>query len=154
VTSVTDATSGKVLQEETETSSDGTTWSPVKKRVWDYDKESLLATEYYEYSTADGNYVLKTKTFYYYYQAPSAVRQEQVLETRVYPNPAGEVLYVTVNGKNHFEYRIYSLSGALVLSGLSRDTRATLDVSALPSGVYLLKVTSDNSVFTGKIIKQ
>ena len=154
VTTVTDAASGKILQEETETSTDGTTWTPVKKQVWDYDKESLLAKEYYEYSSADGNYVLKSKTFYYYYQAPSAVRQEMVLETVVYPNPAGEVLYVTVSGKNNFEYRIYSLSGAMVMSGLSQDTRATLDVSALPSGVYLLKVTSDNSVFTGKIIKQ
>ena len=82
------------------------------------------------------------------------MRQEVVLETVVYPNPAGEVLYVTVSGKDNFEYRIYSLSGAMVMSGLSQDTRATLDVSALPSGVYLLKVTSDNSVFTGKIIKQ
>ena len=93
------------------------------------------------------------KTFYYYPSA-TAIRPAENLTTRLYPNPAGEVLYVTVSGESSFEYRIYSLSGRMVATGLSQDERVTVNVSSLPSGIYILRVTSEGKTFNGKFVKQ
>jgi sialate O-acetylesterase len=64
-------------------------------------------------------------------------------EPLVYPNPATEKLFVKTDAAN--EKRIYSLSGNLVLSSFASE----LDLSDLPSGVYILIVEGK----TYKIVK-
>ncbi len=153
VTYYQDPVTGKTVMEVNEMSTDGTTWTPLYKVVHVYDKEQLLRDEYYNYKSSEGDYVLSMKTFYYYPSA-TAIRPAENLTTRLYPNPAGEVLYVTVSGESSFEYRIYSLSGRMVATGLSQDERVTVNVSSLPSGIYILRVTSEGKTFNGKFVKQ
>ena len=75
------------------------------------------------------------------------------VHVRVYPNPATDVLHVAVqtpvNTRSLVE--VYSTSGILMLRepmDLHRGhNRTTLQVSHLPSGIYLLRIVSDDVAF-------
>ena len=145
---------GRIIMEETERTSDGNTWTPASRLTRLYDDNRLKVEVRYDYDDGSSDYVLKSKKYYFYYEAPSAVRAAAELTTRFYPNPAGEVLYVTVPGHNTFEYRIYTLTGSLVVSGRAEGSRATLRVNGLPAGIYLLRVSDGKETFSDKFIKQ
>lgn len=72
----------------------------------------------------------------------------------IYPNPATQDLYINLNG---------SINGTLSLSDelghiLSKKTITTstekLDISALPPGIYFVRVSNDEVIITGKFLKQ
>lgn len=77
----------------------------------------------------------------------------------VYPNPTTGITTVIVELSLNTESQIeiYNLSGSLVQSErlivTSGDTKQQIDISNLPSGVYLLKVSSNNISKTIKLIK-
>lgn len=84
--------------------------------------------------------------------APGADRAEVVT---LRPNPARENLTVE-SGSPLGEVRVYSLSGAeLLVAAGGDDMTVTLDVSGLPAGLYMVKVTgADGAVNTAKLIKR
>ena len=68
---------------------------------------------------------------------------------RVYPNPTADMLIIDgVTAKQ--EIAIYSLNGAKVLSTQSQEGTNTIQVSELPNGVYLLRLSNE----TFKLIKE
>jgi hypothetical protein len=69
----------------------------------------------------------------------------------VYPNPASRKLYVK-NAENSV-ISIYRLNGALVktLNNAGRD--AEIDVSEMETGIYILKIQSNNNVLVSKFMK-
>lgn len=85
-------------------------------------------------------------------EAPGADRAEAVT---LRPNPARENLTVE-SGSPLGEVRVYSLSGAeLLVAAGGDDMTVTLDVSGLPAGLYMVKVTgADGAVNTAKLIKR
>ena len=67
----------------------------------------------------------------------------------VYPNPTDGLIYIeTSQDASLKEYRITNLLGQTLMSGTVTDQ--TIDVSALPNGMYFL--TIDNQ--TVKLMKQ
>jgi hypothetical protein len=86
---------------------------------------------------------------------------EQIQETNlsVYPNPTTGITTVSLelilNTESKIE--IYNLSGSLVQSEkliiTSGDTKQQIDISNLPSGIYLLKVIANNEYKTIKVVK-
>jgi DNA-binding beta-propeller fold protein YncE len=67
--------------------------------------------------------------------AATAVEKTQsVSALTVYPNPATGVVYVENEGNS--EVALYSVKGELLL----RTVGSVVDLSALPSGVYVVKV--------------
>ena len=63
-------------------------------------------------------------------------------ELRAYPNPVSGLLTVENTGA---ELRLYALTGQLILTKATNgDDRATLDMSGLAEGVYLLTTTLDS----------
>ncbi|WP_127846678.1 S8 family serine peptidase [Psychroflexus aestuariivivens] len=71
----------------------------------------------------------------------------------VYPNPVKDNLYFggnTMNSQN-LDVTIYNIQGKMVFSK-SEFYGDKLDLSSLKTGVYLLRMTSDNNVFSKKII--
>jgi len=73
----------------------------------------------------------------------------------LYPNPAKEAVYVkNVNGELK-SYQLYNMLGQQVLEGLFSGTENTIKLGALPSGSYMIRLTTaDGSSSTQKIIKQ
>ena len=72
---------------------------------------------------------------------------ENVNHIQVYPNPANDILNVTFEsgGYTNNEIRIYSLEGKLLLSQKLLSNQTSVDISELKTGVYIVKVTNNNS---------
>ena len=72
-------------------------------------------------------------------------------QVSVYPNPANEFVKIS-SSVDINKVEIYNLLGKKVIS-TSKLTNNNLDVSSLSKGVYLMKLTSGESVASRKLIK-
>jgi hypothetical protein len=85
--------------------------------------------------------------------------QKQVTTLNVYPNPTTGLatLSIEVIPNTQSIIEIYDISGSLLqsekLKSQSGTTNQQIDISNLPSDIYMLKVTNINSSKTIKIIK-
>jgi hypothetical protein len=68
----------------------------------------------------------------------------------MYPNPVGEMLHLTAT-EGISKVEIYSINGMLVMS--SNAVSDSIEMNALKSGMYFLKVFTDEEVSTMKFIK-
>lgn len=66
----------------------------------------------------------------------------------IYPNPATD--FISVDADNIIDVEVYSLTGAMV----AKSNASTVDVSNLATGNYIVKVITENSVATSKLIKK
>ena len=68
----------------------------------------------------------------------------------VYPNPAGSVLQIAVNGNQLTEAKIFDVLGKEVLT--TKETE--IDLSKIPDGVYFVQVKTNKGISTQKVIVQ
>lgn len=68
----------------------------------------------------------------------------------VYPNPVNTILHL--NGIPNADVQIFDLSGKLIINKQNTDNQ--IDVSGLQSGIYSIKITSENGTVIRKFIKQ
>jgi polyhydroxybutyrate depolymerase len=61
---------------------------------------------------------------------------------RVYPNPVNSQLTLEMEIAEEKEFRIYSTIGELMLSGRLNSNINTIDLSSLPSNVYILNISN------------
>ena len=72
----------------------------------------------------------------------------------LYPNPAINEIYINLGHKlAQGELMITDLSGKIVQRELINSDLTTLDVSDLPSGIYVVTVVLGDDVYTKKLIK-
>lgn len=93
------------------------------------------------------------------YSAVKMVRFTQDARVDVYPVPATDVLNVTWNhaAGTNTSIQLYSPSGQVMISKQIKEmtSQAALDISKLPAGYYILKVTAGEEILAQqKIIKQ
>jgi len=73
-----------------------------------------------------------------------------------YPNPASHIL--NISGSNTIQrvsqIEILSLEGRLLMQQKPANDALQVDISALPQGMYLCKITNDNQQQTIKFLKQ
>ncbi|MBA5629641.1 T9SS type A sorting domain-containing protein [Moheibacter lacus] len=70
-----------------------------------------------------------------------------------YPNPVKEVMNLK-NASSILQVEIYNLAGKLVYTKSLNAKQAALDLSQLSSGVYVMKITTENQMKTIKILKK
>jgi Cleaved Adhesin Domain/Secretion system C-terminal sorting domain len=70
-----------------------------------------------------------------------------------YPNPVVDILNLSYS-KNIDKVQVINIMGQEVISKAMNTTNAKVDMSALASGSYLVKVTSENQIKTIKVIKK
>ncbi len=68
---------------------------------------------------------------------------------KVYPNPAHKS--ITVDNVKGAGLELYDLSGRLMMNDDGKDAARNLDVSSLRPGIYLLRISSQNGLFTRKV---
>ena len=82
------------------------------------------------------------------------VPQVQANDVRVYPNPANNMLYISnIAGISHVD--IYSVVGTRVISVQDFPNsrgQAGIDVSALPSGIYILRMSGIQKDTTSRFV--
>lgn len=70
---------------------------------------------------------------------------------KLYPNPAGEKLYVTFEEQHvQAELSVIDLSGKIVLTQSCENQKTEIDISILPKGLYFLRINDRSS---NKVIK-
>lgn len=80
--------------------------------------------------------------------------ENQATEINLYPNPVVDELYVETNINGSLKVEIYSTSGVKVYSGNLEKGKSSVSLKNLSSGIYLVKVYSDQNVITKQIIKK
>ncbi len=69
------------------------------------------------------------------------------LNFTVYPNPTGDYLVVGTSAKDHFTLILSNIDGQEILKQTTVSPSTKIDVSKLPSGVYLLKLVNPQGFF-------
>ena len=65
----------------------------------------------------------------------------------VYPNPASDYLKFSLEIDQECQVHVYSISGQLLLSKSIRPASETVDVSALQSGAYIVRIKNQTAKF-------
>jgi len=75
---------------------------------------------------------------------------------KIYPNPAGNQVFITADTKTQLTLQINDFSGRLISSQQLNNSESYIDLSGYPSGVYLFKLTDvqGNHIFSQKVIKE
>lgn len=87
-------------------------------------------------------------------QEDLSVKSQQL---KVYPNPVGDILNINLTGKSETEgtLSILNFEGkTLVTRKVSNEGVLSLDISHLPTGIYLCRYSNATENKTVKIIKQ
>jgi len=73
----------------------------------------------------------------------------------IYPNPFSDVIKFNFNGYINGKIETYSLDGKLVFTKDCKEiNQLETDLSELENGVYIARITSNDSIITKKIIKE
>ncbi|MBR4836903.1 MAG: T9SS type A sorting domain-containing protein [Bacteroidales bacterium] len=71
----------------------------------------------------------------------------------IYPNPANDKLFIESNG-NISNVEIYNLTGAAVLKQECNSDKVEMNVKALQSGVYFIRITTGDNTETRRFIRE
>ena len=78
--------------------------------------------------------------------------EPQATTWNMYPNPANENIYVT-NIEDNAKVEIYNLNGQLIYSNYQTNNKQlNINVSDWENGIYLIKINSESSLKTKKIV--
>ncbi len=88
------------------------------------------------------------------YQAPVSVEEKENLSVLIYPNPAMELLNISI--ANHFPaaIKVYDAHGRLVINEQLNKQSSTLNITTLSAGRYSLCVHQNNKTYTRSFIKE
>jgi len=77
---------------------------------------------------------------------------DEFADLSIYPNPVKDIIHIKNTNANLIKAEIHNLNGQLVLS--KENDLTAINVDNLPSGVYMLKLYSDNAQKNIKILKE
>jgi hypothetical protein len=79
---------------------------------------------------------------------------ELMKQIEIFPNPTKDLLQINADLGGKKELTVMSISGQIVLRDSFLNKKKTLDLSSLPAGMYLVKMTSKDGNVTQRIIKE
>ena len=118
---------------------------------------SLLANNYQKFSIAQADnsslwYLHPDGTIHTY---PVSIDQAEEGTISLYPNPANDVLNIALQGTAVNEVVVIDIYGKTVARTTVSEGSNTLDISALPAGMYFVQLRENGSVkATQKVIKR
>jgi len=71
-----------------------------------------------------------------------------------YPNPASDQLFLKLPENNDFVVSVFDLSGKRQLEQFLSNGENTLNVSALNTGLYIIRAQNEKQILTGKFLKE
>jgi hypothetical protein len=114
------------------------------------DDEPVHGIQYYQLSQTDVDG--KTTTFPVIVQAYEKSRAEELV---IFPNPADESVTVKVLGAGQKKLRVLSGTGQVLISGITFERQEYfLELNNLPSGYYVIEVSTAQSVQRKTLMKK
>lgn len=135
----------------------GTIYSKDDGKNWykNLDDNVLFSMDFYDAETGivtiGRNADVSTNIFYFTDLVNGIKEQNKPTSINVFPNPSTHTFNVNVS--ESFVYTITNLQGQVVQFGEVKITDNTIDISALPTGVYIVNLTSQTGSYFSKILK-
>lgn len=83
---------------------------------------------------------------------PEGVRDTYEESILVFPNPVGDYIYLQIeDNQSNFSCELYDIQGKRLIK---QDNAASINVSSLPSGTYILQINTNNGTQFQKVIKK
>lgn len=82
----------------------------------------------------------------------SVKNDQAVVAAKIYPNPAKDVLYIDANSVDQIV--ISDVTGQIITSLSNAASHIEINISSLPSGIYLLHLSGNGNVANVKFVKQ
>jgi hypothetical protein len=79
---------------------------------------------------------------------------ELMKQIEIFPNPTNGIVQINADLGGRKELTVMNISGVIVLKDSFLNKKKTLDFSNLPTGMYLIKITSKEGNLTQRIIKE
>ncbi|MDD2562920.1 MAG: DUF4465 domain-containing protein [Salinivirgaceae bacterium] len=92
-----------------------------------------------------------------FYISPTEVNIETIASfnnIHVFPNPASNYININTNSEKEVQLTIFDISGSLVKQVNHVLDNQIIDIQHLPSGLYVLRLQSNNGSVTKRLIKQ
>ncbi|WP_308993033.1 T9SS type A sorting domain-containing protein [Mariniflexile litorale] len=86
-------------------------------------------------------------------ETPSVKNSGLINKPYIYPNPTKDIINIKNLSFENYNYLIFDYAGKLITQGNS-NTNNSINMSNLPTGVYILKAHNKNAVETFRIIKE
>ena len=83
----------------------------------------------------------------------SSTDNEELSQFDFFPNPTSDILKANVISNATDQFTITGMDGKLVLKGAMRELNSGIDVSYLPSGIYVLSVENEDGFQVQKFVK-
>jgi len=99
-------------------------------------------------ATFSANY--SDKLWEYTPDTASGIKEIENLTASIYPNPSSGNFSITINEKE-FNVIVYDVTGKVVYES---QNEKQINLTDKPKGIYFLKITSDNKIYSQKIIIQ
>ncbi len=77
----------------------------------------------------------------------------QNVSLKVFPNPATSTLNIECPQSQHLNVSLFNLIGEQVIQKDFKGSKETIDISALPAGMYFINIENERNVIIKKIIK-
>ncbi len=132
----------------------GVKWVNNSLFTFTYDANYLQQSYVGRSWSITGDTITDGDSTYYYFKAVQGInefeaQQESVL---VYPNPTVDNL--TIESSQCAVIEITNIQGQLLKTLTTTGNKTNVDVSALPSGVYIVQVKSEKVIKVGKFVKE
>ena len=101
----------------------------------------------------DYNYPIATNFANTTFQALSVPEKELDRSVSIYPNPTSDLASVKANSTIR-SIQLFDVQGRIVLTKLLSDENASVDLSNYSSGIYYLKISTENGSKTEKLVKK
>ncbi|MFP5469968.1 MAG: T9SS type A sorting domain-containing protein [Bacteroidia bacterium] len=129
------------------TTDGGENWLPETSGTTE-NLRSVYCTSKYCYAVGDNGVVLRTAN-----TLNSTNENNKKENVKTYPNPVNEEIIIEIEtGTNIQSIQLLDINGKTVKNYSSK--MPIINISELPNGHYVVKITTDKGTFTEKIIKQ
>lgn len=87
---------------------------------------------------------------------PSGVEvlTEEQFKVSIFPNPASDIVYIDYAGNEKIWVEVYDIRGHCHIKQVLTGSLSPLDITGLPAGTYIIKLTTNKHVTTNKLLKR
>lgn len=105
------------------------------------------------YSTVNGNFTVENGDAEFTIQLLD-INETSISEVLVYPNPAENHLIITRSSTSNMQVEIYNVNGVVLQTTEMTDNTKEVDISALTTGIYFIRLTDNENSVTKRFIKK
>jgi len=86
---------------------------------------------------------------------PLSISENEISKLSIYPNPASELLHVSLSNNQNFGYQIIDIQGRIILANMISSREKQINVSHLNKGIYIISIEGeDSTTYRSKFLKK